>query len=60
MKYLAAYALLALSGKKDISNFDSTQKPQMSNLYSATSDLKSLTTMSIDASKVSRENPFTS
>ena len=59
MKYLAAYALLALSGKKDISNIWLIQKQLTSSPSSETSDLMSLTKMSIDALTASRENPFT-
>lgn len=59
MKYLAAYALLALSGKKDISNIWFIQKQLTSSPSSETSDLMSLTKMSIDALTASRENPFT-
>ena len=59
MKYLAAYALLALSGKKDISKNTFTQRQLTSSLFSATSDRRSLTMTSTDASTPSRENPST-
>lgn len=57
MKYLAAYALLALSGKKDISTFCSTQPPTISSLSSDLSDLKLPMTTSTELSKPSRESP---
>jgi len=39
MKYLAAYALLALSGKKDISTSFFTQTPMISKPFSAVFNL---------------------
>ena len=59
MKYLAAYALLSLSGKKDISNYCSSQKLLTSNPSSATLDLNVPTTISRDVSKVSSPSQFT-
>ena len=59
MKYLAAYALLTLSGKKDISNTHLIQKQPISSPSLETSDLTSLMKTSIDASTALRENPFT-
>ena len=59
MKYLAAYALLALSGKKDISKNSFTQRQLTSSLFSATSDRRSQTMTSTDVSTPSRESPST-
>lgn len=59
MKYLAAYTLLTLGGKKDISNSWSTQKPQTSSLSSETSAPKLPTRTSIESSAVSREKNST-
>ena len=59
MKYLAAYALLALSGKKDISTLTSTQPPMTSNLSSAASNPTPAMLKSMKWSKHSRASPFT-
>ena len=60
MKYLAAYPLLTLSGKKDISTFLFTQTSTISNPSSDPSALKPPTMTSTAASTVSRANPSTS
>ena len=60
MKYLAAYALLSLSGKKNISTNDFTQTLLTSNPFSATLDLKFPTTISRDVLTVSSPSPSTS
>ena len=59
MKYLAAYALLTLSGKKDISNSHVIQKQLTSSHSSEPSDPTSPMKTSIDALRVLRENPST-
>jgi len=48
MKYLAAYALLALSGKKNISNTSLIQPPTILKLSSTVYKLASLTKNSIE------------
>lgn len=60
MKYLAAYALLTLSGKKEISNYHSIQKLLTSRHCSARSDHRPLMMTSIESSKASRASPSTS
>ena len=60
MKYLAAYALLTLGGKTDISSPHLIQKPQTSSLSSETSDRKSLMRTSTESSVASRERSCTS
>ena len=60
MKYLAAYTLLALSGKTDISKTPSSQKPQISNLSSEALDPKSATMILIGVSIVLRAKNFMS
>ena len=59
MKYLAAYALLTLGGKTDISNPYLIQKPQTLSLSSETSDLRSQTKKSTESSAASRERSWT-
>jgi hypothetical protein len=48
MKYLAAYALLALSGKNNISNTSLIQLPTILKLSSTACNLASLTKNSIE------------
>jgi hypothetical protein len=57
MKYLAAYALLALSGKKDISTHLVIQPPRTSKPSSVASHRMPLTKKSIKSSPPPRENP---
>lgn len=59
MKYLAAYALLTLGGKKDISTSHLTQPPQTWRLFSAVSSLTLLMPKSIKLSQLLRGNLFT-
>lgn len=60
MKYLAAYALLALSGKKDISTSRSTQTPRTSRDFSAASNPTPLMQKSMRSSTLSEARPSTS
>jgi hypothetical protein len=57
MKYLAAYALLALSGKKDISTGDFIQMQRISNPYSVAFNLTPLMPKSTKSLLPSREKP---
>lgn len=59
MKYLAAYALLALSGKKDICTHQSTQPPMTSSPSSAASNPTPPMQKSTRWSMPSRVRPFT-
>lgn len=56
MKYLAAYALLALSGKNNISNTSLTQTPTISKLSSTAYKHASLTKNSTESLRHSRES----
>ena len=60
MKYLAAYALLSLSGKKDICNFfSSSQPPLISKTFSEPPTAPLLTLISPDWSKLWKEKMWT-
>lgn len=59
MKYLAAYALLALSGKKDICTHTLIQPLLTSKLSLAVFNHMPLIARSIKLSKPAKENPFT-
>ena len=56
MKYLAAYALLALAGKNNISTHHNTQPPKISKQSSPASNPTPTTTNSTELSRLWREN----
>ena len=60
MKYLAAYALLALSGKTNISTQALIQPPRTLKLFSTASNLTLLTRNSTESWMLCRERAYTS